>query len=1221
MHLKVSKLAYYTMPALLALSLAACGHHHHNDDSINPEKMDATPAKLDVSGGQEVDVSDIEVDVKDGFVYLSVLDTTGETIKTGEEAKYDLYWWNCGDSDPVTETPGGGEWTKFPYDEGITWEIKKSEKSDATVVTFTIPVEGYGKFCGIPRKYDGTGDITDDNKLVGGNVETEFSSDNRTKAAKIHDNQNIQNTLADLVTAKAGFNLDGARAHFIDEKTLSWIDLKADPSKVRIRLYSSKDPTSLIMLGEDGTIPDDSRIDFDKGELTADQKKIVGNFLNDAATFTVRTSDNLKNMTAKEALSGQLVAVAVDSEGKIVDQTKVQSAFAIDAVYGNKAFASEEPLGATVNSDGSVTYRVFAPTAADLYVHVFNGLCLNDGTDGCGVIENGDVLLTKDDETGIWSGTVKDAANMPYQYSLTVYHPEVDDIKTLWTTDPYSLGLARNSDMSVAVDLSADGFAPDGWDNDKAPVSQKTDSDIANMSIMETHIRDLTVGHTEDADVAGKYIAFEDNNITNALEKLADNGRGITHMEILPFYDFSTVNENPDKVADITMSGAKFCENLNNISEDLKKTLDADVDNAKVCSADVVTDHIDELAAADTAELFVKGSYAFSHGDDGEPVLTLNKNVNGSKVDTFLKTYVKGNDSYNWGYDPWHYGVPEGSYSTDPSDPAIRTKETRTMVKAIHDAGMNIVMDVVYNHTDGAGVNMKDSVLDKLVPWYYNRLDSVSGAYLANTCCKDSAPEHKMFERLMTDTLVTWAKDYHIDAFRFDLMGYIPRAVMVRTLNAVREKSGNSEVYFFGEGWNAGTNGDRFVQPNQLNIAGTKIGTFNDRIRDGLRGVGPFDHGYTQRERQSFSTGKCTMFNELIDAIGDYSCDPAKENHRDFGVHPLLWEDIIRVSMAGNLKDYAFMANYGQEATGATLHFNDGDSLAYWGEPAGYAASPLEVINYVSKHDNQTIYDMIVHRAPTGLSDEILMKMQAISLATVFFGQTPAFDQHGSYALRTKFFENDSYNTGDYSNWTPLFGDVHNRAKGADQDVVLVNYEKDASDWSTVIYNTLLKGSNVKKSYSIDTTALQNTYLNMLNLRRDLKDFVSLGDASKIKNQVKFLNTGTEQVPGVIAMAIDGAGATIDYEDGNKVSSVVFFLNAGNTASKNAGITLQKFDAAAGKDATAVDWDLGPADAAEDRPGVFAEDECEVENNDGKLTVKSPAWSVCVIFVGDLSYR
>ncbi len=1216
MHLKVSKLAYYTMPALLALSLAACGHHHHGKD-FDPEAMDTTPAKLDVSG-EVVDVSDIEVATKDGFVYVSVLDTTGETIKVGDEAKYDMYWWDCGDSKPVGTTPGGG-YDDFPYDTGITWEIKKSEKSDATVITYAIPVKNFGNFCGVPRKYDGTGKVGDDgNKLLGGtgNFETKFTNDSRTKAAKLGEvanEKNTQNTLAELVATKAGFNLEGARAHFIDEKTLSWIDLKADPSNVRIRLYSSKDPKALIALGSDGSIQAGS-IDFDKGSLTAAQKAIVGNFLNDATTFTVRTSDNLKNMTAKEALSGQLVAVAVDSDGNVVDQTKVQSAFAIDAVYGNKAFASEDALGATVNSDGSVTYRVFAPTAAELYVHIFKEDCLKDKNPACELRETDpDILLTKDEDTGIWSGTAKDAANMPYKYSLTVYHPEVDDIKTLWTTDPYSLGLARNSDMSVAVDLSADGFAPDGWDNDKAPVSQKTDSDIANMSIMETHIRDLTVGHTEDADVAGKYIAFEDNNITNALEKLADNGRGITHMEILPFYDFSTVNENPDKVADITMSGAKFCENLNNISEDLKKTLDADVDNAKVCSADVVTDHIDELAAADSAKLFVEGSYTLSLADHD-----LKRNINGSKVDTFLNTYVKGNDSYNWGYDPWHYGVPEGSYSTDPSDPATRTKEARTMVKAIHDAGMNIVMDVVYNHTDGAGVNMNDSVLDKLVPWYYNRLDSVSGEYLANTCCKDSAPEHKMFERLMTDTLVTWAKDYHIDAFRFDLMGYIPRAVMVRTLDAVREKSGNSEVYFFGEGWDAETNGDRFVKPTQLNIAGTKIGTFNDRIRDGLRGVGPFDHGYTQRERQSFSTGKCTLHNELIKSLGNYTCDPAESNERDWGVHPLLWEDIIRVSMAGNLKDYAFTAFYGEEATGETLHQEDGGQ-AYWGKPAGYAASPLEVINYVSKHDNQTIYDMIVHRAPTGLSDEILMKMQAISLATVFFGQTPAFDQHGSYALRTKFFENDSYNTGDYSNWTPLFGDVHNRAKGADQDVVLVNFDKDKDDWGTVIYNTLLPGSNVKKSYSIDTTALQNTYLNMLNLRRDLKDFVSLGDASKIKNQVKFLNTGTEQVPGVIAMAIDGAGSTIEDDDGGKVSAVLFFLNAGNKNSEKAGITLQKFDAAVGKDAEAVDWDLGPADAAEDRPGVFAEDECEVENNDGKLTVKSPAWSVCVFFVGDLS--
>lgn len=136
-------------------------------------------------------------------------------------------------------------------------------------------------------------------------------------------------------------------------------------------------------------------------------------------------------------------------------------------------------------------------------------------------------------------------------------------------------------------------------------------------------------------------------------------------------------------------------------------------------------------------------------------------------------------------------------------------------------------------------------------------------------------------------------------------MAYIPLDVMKRTLENVRKNSGNDEIYFFGEDWDAGTGGDRFTQANQLNIAGSGIGTFNDRIRDAIRGSGPFDHGYAQRGTQSFSTGKCTLPNELTPA--DYSCDPDKTNSSDNGIHPLLWQDIIRISMAGNLKDYLFI--------------------------------------------------------------------------------------------------------------------------------------------------------------------------------------------------------------------------------------------------------------------------------------------------------------------------
>ena len=159
---------------------------------------------------------------------------------------------------------------------------------------------------------------------------------------------------------------------------------------------------------------------------------------------------------------------------------------------------------------------------------------------------------------------------------------------------------------------------------------------------------------------------------------------------------------------------------------------------------------------------------------------------------------------------------------------------------------MTIKRVLGYNHTNGAGDPTKTgnetSVLDAVVPWYYNRLDIRSGKVNTSTCCKDTAPEHKMFQKLMEDTLVTWVKDYHVDAFRFDLMGYIPSSVMKETLANVQNRTGEKDIYFLGEGWTPNeTASKKFEASTQLNMGGTGIGTFNDRIRDAVRGIGPFD--------------------------------------------------------------------------------------------------------------------------------------------------------------------------------------------------------------------------------------------------------------------------------------------------------------------------------------------------------------------------------------------
>jgi len=214
-------------------------------------------------------------------------------------------------------------------------------------------------------------------------------------------------------------------------------------------------------------------------------------------------------------------------------------------------------------------------------------------------------------------------------------------------------------------------------------------------------------------------------------------------------------------------------------------------------------------------------------------------------------------DSFNWGYDPFHYTVPEGSYATDPNG-SMRILEFRQMVKATHDMDLKLIMDVVYNHTNASGVNDK-SVLDKIVPGYYHRLNVNTGGVENSTCCDNTATENLMMGKLMIDLLKVWADDYKVDGFRFDLMGHQPKDVMVEALEEVREIDPNT--LFYGEGWDFGevANNACFGQANQINMAGTEIGTFSDRLRDAVRGGSPFDGGLTQKGITRFAVTKASV--------------------------------------------------------------------------------------------------------------------------------------------------------------------------------------------------------------------------------------------------------------------------------------------------------------------------------------------------------------------------
>ena len=300
-----------------------------------------------------------------------------------------------------------------------------------------------------------------------------------------------------------------------------------------------------------------------------------------------------------------------------------------------------------------------------------------------------------------------------------------------------------------------------------------------DIALYELHIRDFSANDTTvPAAQRGTYLAFTQAASNGMRHLRALAGAGLTHVHLLPAFDIAT---------------------------------------------------IDEIRA-----------------NHQQPACNLASFPPASTEQQACVMAVADTDGFNWGYDPWHYTVPEGSYATDPNG-APRTLEFRQMVKALNEAGLRVVMDVVYNHTNASGQAAK-SVLDRVVPGYYHRLNA-DGAVETSTCCQNTATEHAMMEKLMVDSVVTWAKQYKVDGFRFDLMGHHSKANMLAVRHALdeltptRDGVDGSKIYLYGEGWNFGevANDARFEQATQANMAGTGIGTFNDRLRDAVRGGGPFD--------------------------------------------------------------------------------------------------------------------------------------------------------------------------------------------------------------------------------------------------------------------------------------------------------------------------------------------------------------------------------------------
>lgn len=880
--------------------------------------------------------------------------------------------------------------------------------------------------------------------LTGADMKVVFSDHPDRTVAIVAGKSEVFDSRADAFTA--AFGVAGASAHLVDGNTLIW---QGGKDKPHVRLYYTESGT--IKANAEGVF-DFPYLSLTATSLTAEQQAKYPH-LKDAAAFALPSGKDLKPL-----LKGELVAIGTDADGILQGATLVQSASALDALYAEEA--TKLAYGAIVEG-GNVTFRLWAPTAKSVKLALFDEQhkALGERT------------MTQDDASGSWSVQGgQELVGKFYRYDIQVYHPLSRKLESYQVTDPYSLSLAMNSEFSQVVDLNDPALKPEGWDSLKAPHSQQNPADI---TIYEAHVRDLT-GNDESTkpEHRGKFLGLTDSDSVPVkhLQSLAQSG--VSHLHLLPVFDIATVNEDPAKVANLQDDFSKLCQ------------VNAEVKDSKFggyCGGGQTIEAVlADLQGADSKE---------------------------SPQVQELSGYLRGVDSFNWGYDPYHYTAPEGSYATD-AEGSQRILEFREMVKAIkQNIGMNVVMDVVYNHTNEAGLGPK-SVLDKIVPWYYQRLNPETGSVENSTCCSNTAPEHAMFAKLMDDSLVTWARDYKIDAFRFDLMGHHPKDQMVQALAAVKQV--NPEMYFYGEGWNFGEVQDdkRFVQATQKHLAGTGIGSFSDRLRDAVRGGSPFDGGDTIRKTQGFGNGALVDANEM-DGV-----ELATALHQS---------DLVRLGMAGNLKEFVLTDKDGMPKKGSDIDYN--------GQPAGYAQDPTEIQNYVDKHDNQTLFDNLIYKAPEGAD---LVRMQGVSLATAMLGQGIPFTHAGVELLRSKSMERDSYDSGDWYNRVDYTLADNNFDKG------LPRKDKDGDNYPLI---EQVLGKHVKPS-GADMATMVGFYQELAELRQSSR-LLRLGSGAEVIKRVDFRNTGPDQVPGLIVMTVDdgvNAGADLDPA----IEGLVVMINATN---------------------------------------------------------------------------
>ena len=437
--------------------------------------------------------------------------------------------------------------------------------------------------------------------------------------------------------------------------------------------------------------------------------------------------------------------------------------------------------------------------------------------------------------------------------------------------------------------------------------------------------------------------------------------------------------------------------------------------------------------------------------------------------------------------------TPEGSYAIVPAN---RVREYRTMVMGLHNAGLRVVQDVVFNHTNAFGEG-PNSNLDEVVPGYYHRLDA-NGNVESGSCCPDTASEHRMMEKLIIDTLVLNAREYKIDGFRFDIMSFHFTYNMqriqaaLRALTTQRDGVDGSKIYLYGEGFNFGDTANNQIGPNasQINLYGFGIGTFNDRIRDGIRGGSPF----TDERVQGFATGLLTDSSDYTNQNPPSPSPQAQLFH---------YSDWILVGLTGNLRDYSFVNSAGMTVTGAQVDYN--------GQPTGYTATPIEAVNYCSVHDNQDLFDAVQLKSSFNDSIATRARRQVLAMSLVILGQGVPFFQAGDDMLRSKDMDQNSYDSGDWFNkidWT---------GKTANWGIGLPIASQNGGQWPIM---TPLLSNPAYTPQAQDIAHSSSGFQEFMQIRYSSGLF-RMASFAEVQQNLTFLNTGPNQVPGLIVMRLD----------------------------------------------------------------------------------------------------